>query len=163
MHDFAPFGYFLVFWRAASIRQASKTNLRSVREAFIWDRASMEQVRSVRARYVKREAREGDDGMGLKYPQKEIACDWGRGRCGLAFRSHVFWWNVTEKATFQIRFPEWKCVKTPFFLFPCSCDRTKTTPVPFSGVSKVVNDFAMKSKTSALHGIPRKRQTQELN
>ena len=117
MHDFAPFGYFLVFWRAASIRQASKTNLRSVREAFIWDRASIEQVRSVRARYVKREAREGDDGMGLKYPQKEIACDWGRGRCGLAFRSHVFWWNVTEKATFQIRFPEWKCVKTPFFFY----------------------------------------------
>ena len=71
MHDFAPFGYFLVFWRAASIRQASKTNLRSVREAFIWDRASMEQVRSVRARYVKREAREGFDGMGLKYPQKD--------------------------------------------------------------------------------------------
>ena len=31
----------------------------------------MEQVRSVRARYVKREAREGDDGMGLKYPQKD--------------------------------------------------------------------------------------------
>lgn len=51
----------------------------------------------------------------------------------------------------------------PLFLFPCSCDRTKTTPVPFSGVSKVVNDFAMNSKTSAPHGIPRKRQTQELN
>lgn len=50
----------------------------------------MEQVRSVRARYVKREARERDDEMGLKYPQKEIAYDWERGRCGLAFRSHVF-------------------------------------------------------------------------
>jgi len=46
----------------------------------------MEQVKSVRARYVKRE---GDDGMGLKYPQKEIACDWGRGRCGFAF-AHTF-------------------------------------------------------------------------
>ena len=35
-------------------------------------RASMEQVRSMRARYVKREAREGDDGMGLKYPPKQL-------------------------------------------------------------------------------------------
>ena len=141
VHYFAPFGYFLVFWRGASIRQASKTNLRSVREAFIWDRASIEQVRSVRARYVKREAREGDDGMGLKYPQKEIACDWGRGRCGLAFRSHVFWWNVTDNATFQIRFPEWKCVKKPFFYFRALVTGWwKRLQSPFSGVSKVANE-----------------------
>ena len=71
--------------------------------------------------------------------------------------------DETSPKTQLFKYAFRKCVKTPFFLFPCSCDRTKTTPVPFSDVSKVVNDFAMKRKTSALHGIPRKRQTQELN
>ena len=54
----------------------------------------MEQVRSVRARYVKREAREGDDGMGLKYPQKDRV-RLGTRQMRMGFRSHVFWWNVT--------------------------------------------------------------------
>ena len=68
-----------------------------------------------------------------------------------------------RKGNFSNTLSRVKMCEDAVFLFPCSCDRTKTTPVPFSGVSKVVNDFAMKSKTSALHGIPRKRQTQELN
>lgn len=49
----------------------------------------MEQVRSVRARYVKREAREGDDGMGLKYPQKDRV-RLGTRQMRMGFRSHVF-------------------------------------------------------------------------
>ena len=157
MNDFVPFGYFLVFWRGASIRQASKTNLRSVREAFIWDRASMEQVRAGYASSEKRE--KGITGWDSNIPKNK----WGRGRCGLAFRSHVFWWNVIENATFQIRFQSENLWRRRFFLFPCSCDRMKTTPVPFSSVSKVANDLAMKIKTSALHEIRWKRQTRELN
>lgn len=85
----------------------------------------MEQVRSVRARYIKREAREGDDGMGLKYPQKQLGTR--QMRIGLPLTRFLM--KRHRQHNFSNTLSRMKMCEEAVFLFPCSCDRMmKTTP-----------------------------------